>query len=113
MRIWSKADVQEGVDYQLELCQDDARARFFRLLPYGTPRSTDVESVAITKRIEQRELLARRDLLGLCERTQLENGERYFVDAHGVWFLKPEREALLAGEAVPWVTSEPPALPDR
>lgn len=117
METWSRADVQEGVEYQLELCQNDAQRRFFRLLPLGAPRSSDVESVAVTRKVEQRELLLRRDLLGLSERNPLETGEPYFVDAHGVWFLASEWDALFAGsertDAVPWATSKPPILPNR
>lgn len=120
MRIWSRSDVLDGVEYRLELCQDGDCRRFFRLLPIGAPRSADVESIALTEIVARRNLLVRRDILGLARHTKLESGESYFVDAHGIWFLAQEWEGLDECDAgrkrfedIAWTTRQPPRLPPR
>jgi hypothetical protein len=120
MHMWSRSDVLDGVEYRLELCQDSDCRRFFRLLPVGAQQSADVESIAVTEKVTQRDLLVRRNILGLAEHTKLESGEPYFVDAHGVWFLAQELEDLNECDAgrkrfedVAWTTRMPPRLPPR
>jgi hypothetical protein len=120
MHIWSRLDVLDGVEYRLELCQDGDRRRFFRLLPIGAQRSVDVESVALTEKVTQRDRLIRRDTLGLSKYTKLDSGEPYFVDVHGLWFLAQEWKDLEewgAGrkrfEDIAWTTRMPPRFPPR
>ncbi len=120
MEMWSRSDVLDAVDYRLELCQDHERRRLFRLLRVGGRRSSDIESVAVTERVLDRDLLKRGDILGLAELTKLESGEPYLVDAHGVWFMRKEWDQLMQCldgrmrlEDISWATSRPPRLPPR
>ena len=120
MGIWWRADVLDGVEYRLELCQDNDGHRFFRLLPVGAQRSADVESVALTEKVTRHDLLLRRDTRRLSEHTKLESGESFVVDLHGVWFLAREwedfRECLDGRkwfEDIAWATRMPPKLPPK
>lgn len=120
MLIWSRSDVLEGVEYRLELCQDGDCRRFFRLLPDGAQRSTDVESVALTEKITRRDLLVQRNTLKLSRHTKLDSGEPYFVDVHGLWFLAREWQDLNEWgggrkrfEDIAWTTRMPPQFPPR
>jgi len=114
--IWWRADVLAGIEYRLELCQDSEGYRFFRLLPVGAQRSTDVESLALTETVTRHDLLLGRDTRGLSRHTKLES-ESYFVDWNGIWFLAREWNEWFAGRKcftdIAWATRMPPKLPPK
>lgn len=71
------------------------------------------DCVFVTERVPL-PLLRRRDLIEISKAVLLEGGGKYYVDAHGIWFV--ESEALQRNEKVPfsgvqWVTATPPKLP--
>jgi hypothetical protein len=62
-------------------------------------------------------LLKKGDLIAIAEEVTLLSGERFFVDAHCIWFTQSELRQLAKRDAegadISWSTSSPPRLPDR
>jgi len=55
--------------------------------------ANDVEVVAVTN-IVPNALLKKQNLIAIAEECTLESGERFFVDAHCIWFTQSEFHQL-------------------
>jgi hypothetical protein len=59
------------------------------------------------------DLLRRGDLISIAETVSLENGEKFFVDAHCTWFTADELAAMNSEpnwSSIRWMTIRPPKL---
>jgi len=115
--IWKMADVQDGVAYKLQLCHSQTNQRTLRLVAQGSPEDVNRPAdVVSTTHVVPQDLLLRRAVHAIADAVLLENGERFYVESHGIWLLGSEWKAL--GErrdhaAVPWVTGNPPVFSPR
>lgn len=108
--IWKVSDVMDGVDYRICLSQTPDGVRQLRLVEAGSGK----DGTLLRTSPVARELLLKRDLIAISESVTLENGEKFYVDAHGVWYV--ESELIQRKNGVPfieiiWITGVPPKLP--
>ena len=110
--MWQRTDVKPDMQYQVALCQSASGRRYYALCPAGaSPPNAD--SVLLTE-ITPNDLLWWSRFEEISETVRLTNGERFFVEAHGVWFTTKEWEALdLDEDHVPWLNGLPPVLPPK
>lgn len=109
--IWKISDVLEGVDYKACLCQSVDGKREIKLADVD---SNCPEDSFLRTSVIPRSLLLKRDLLAISENVALDSGERFYVDAHGVWFAESELAQRRSGvpfSEVVWVTAAAPKLP--
>ena len=99
--MWNRSDVDEAKRYQVALCQAKNGTRTHALHTAGSS-PLPVNAIFLTE-IVPAELLMTRNFRCIAEATSLENGNRYWVDAHGVWLTGEELDALKDDRAVPWV----------
>ena len=106
--MWTRNDVVEGALYRLWLCSEGGyrRVRIARdgEVPPGGLFYTPIVSS---------ELLQTLDLERISEEVALVDGVTFVVDAHGLWYVKAEYEALrrrVGFANVPWVTGAAPKL---
>lgn len=117
MKIWSVSDIDDTASYQLLLCQNALGRRYFKLLRADEQEAALMpeEHILLTQ-VVPNQLLKARDLHAISLAVSLSNGERFCVDAHGVWLTTQELNGLNAGAAygaINWVTAAPPFFPDR
>lgn len=111
--MWKRSDVDEKKIYYLSLDQLPNGRRIFALHELDV---SDVghEAVFLTGPVPN-DLLVRRDFQAISETVRTTTGERFFVDAHGIWLAEAEVEALKKGEwdQVPWVNGIAPNFAPR
>ncbi len=62
------------------------------------------------------DLLKRRDLIAIAAEVQLQSGDSFYVDAHGIWITEHEYNDLISGrtpDEVRWSTEIPPRFPPK
>lgn len=111
--MWNSSDLVEGQDYFLSLCQKTSGTRYFSLHSIG---ETLCDEAVFQTEIVPYELLDKRDFIEIAKTVTLINGDKFYVDAHGVWLSVRECEAIdddLEEDQVPWVNGLPPNLAPR
>ena len=112
--MWKRAEVVDGQRYQLALCQNTSGERSYALHRVDdTQLPTD--AVFMTDEVPN-DLLLRRDFEGIASTVRLTNGNRFWVEAHGVWLTHDENIALSAKvdhARVPWLNGLPAKFPPR
>jgi len=109
--IWRTSEVLEGVEYKLALCQDSHGVRELRILQKDEAVPSDC--IFATQSVPT-QLLRKRDVISIAEQVPLDDGTRFYVDAHGIWFSQSEsiqRSSGVEHEDIQWVTPFPPKLP--
>lgn len=115
--LWSASDVKETEVYRLHLCQAANGERFFRLITVGSAadRSPTMDTVFASRPVSN-QLLRKRDVISIADSVPLESGEKFCVDAHGIWFTTSELAAMNSGmdfSEIQWVTARAPKLASR
>ena len=115
--MWLLSDLNADKVYCLGLCQDLDGTRFFQLAPLHE-RECYVNDPRVFNwtRTVPMELLRKRNLSAIAQEVSLESGQKFFVDAHGVWLTEKEFEQLKQGigfEEVKWSTGTGPQNPMR
>lgn len=108
--VWSISDVRENKEYRLELCQSSEGKRIFRLIESDVEKSPD--ALFRTTKVDN-SLLLKRNLIAISKAATLENGDKFFVDPHGMWLTERESDQLENGVDifdVVWETNVPPQL---
>jgi hypothetical protein len=114
--LWSVADVEDGKCYQLLLCQSEDGKRVFRLNPVASSDNPHARDVKLKTEIVPNELLRRRNFSAISDSVALDNGERFHVDAHGVWLTETEYQSLISGHElsrIEWLDGAPPDFPPK
>jgi hypothetical protein len=109
--MWRISDLREDKSYVLCLCHSSESQRFFRLVEEG--QALDPSTAFVTARVPT-DLLRKRDLILISELIPLASGERFFVDAHCIWFTGDEMAQLREDpvwDSIQWSTSTAPLLP--
>lgn len=110
--MWRISDVNEGREYKLHLCQSGNGFRFFRLVEIGSDIDVNPpDDVILVTALIPNELLKRRALIPISETVLLDNGQPFFVDAHGVWLAEPEVREMDSGlshNEIHWITGRAP-----
>ena len=112
--IWQISDVKDGNKYKVQLCQSKDGKRYFSLVNALDNTQSNPDAFFSTE-IVSNELLRRRDFISIAEITLLDDGSKYYVDSHGIWFLEEEVVGLNKGlgfDQIPWVTGSAPKLPN-
>jgi len=115
--LWSISDVKDTEAYRLHLCQAANGERFFRLVTLGSAadKSPPMDAVFSSRPVPN-QLLRRRDVMAIAESVPLDSGEKFCVDAHGIWFTTAELAAMSSGmdfSEIRWVTARAPKLTSR
>lgn len=115
--IWSVSEVKDSETYKLHLCQGEDGRRFFRLVAVGSAadKHPGADVVLVSAPVSHH-LLRKRSVIRIAELVTLESGEKFHVDAHGVWLGAAEAAALVAGvdfAEIPWLTKQAPVFPPR
>lgn len=97
---WNRSDVDRSKGYQVALCQLASGSRYFVLHEKGG-LDLPVGCCFLTGLVPT-DLLLRRDFEAISTAVPLASGDRFYVDAHGVWLTRQEEEAWEAGIEVPW-----------
>ncbi|WP_236209227.1 hypothetical protein [Pseudomonas tohonis] len=117
MKIWSISDVQDTGCYRLLLCQNASGRRYFKLgSVHQNNHELPVEDQVLSTHPVSNHLLQGRDIFRIAESTLLSSGERFLVDAHGIWLTENEIEQMdkgMAYDRINWATIAPPFFPDR
>lgn len=112
--MWKRGDVAEGVDYQLALVQRRDGYRAYVLFEAG--QGDGIDGLRFVTTVVPRDLLLKRDLLGIAQAVKLTDGTSFGVEAHGVW-LTPEEcaafERQVAWSEMPWLNGLAPILPPK
>jgi hypothetical protein len=115
--IWSVSDVKDTETYRLHLCEQADGTRFFRLVAIGSEADKHpATDVVLVSGPVPHELLRKRNVIRIAESVALESGEKFYVDAHGVWLGATEVAAMDAGldfAQVPWLKKRVPKFPPR
>lgn len=109
LNMWKRSEIEEHRAYRVALCQAPNGLRTFRLVadgceaPHDSPLCTEVVP---------HELLQGGQLHAIARTVKLTSGESFWVDAHGVWFTRPEADALNEDDEgeIPWLNGLPPLL---
>jgi hypothetical protein len=112
--MWKRAEVLEGARYRVALCQSSTGHRTYKLQPLDE-RQRPSDAALITDEVPT-DLLLRRDFGGIAEAVRLNDGKRFWTDAHGIWLTQEEMDALSAGfdhTSVPWLNGLPARFPPR
>ncbi|CAN7775442.1 hypothetical protein LJR084_007856 [Variovorax sp. LjRoot84] len=112
--MWTRGDVAEGLDYQLGLVQRADGNRTYVLRESG--QWDGIEDLMFVTAVVPRELLVRRDLLGIAKAVKLVDGSSFGVEAHGVWLTQEECAAFernVPWKKMPWLNGLAPVLPSR
>jgi hypothetical protein len=112
--IWSVSDIQEDKSYRLELCQSSDGKRTFKLVESDSKVKDD--EVYYRTAIVNNDLLVRRSLIAISKAINLETGDSFYVDPHGMWVTQRESDQLESGVdffEVEWETKEPPSVARR
>ena len=104
--MWRKSDIHDGKSYHLSLDQLTNGHRKFTLHEVGA--DTPSPGAIFLTLVVPNDLLIRKDFEEISDTVAINDGTRFFVDAHGVW-LKQEEMAALEGDAsddeVPWLNA--------
>lgn len=117
--IWRASDVNVNGRYRLHLCESSEGNRFFKLIQIDSNEDEQSDDVIyISELIPQNvnEALRRGDLLMISEIVPLENGQPFFVDAHGVWLTMSEVNEMDANvdfNDIHWATGKMPIFPQK
>lgn len=105
--MWSSANIDQSQEYRIALCQAPDGART-HVLQIATVAQTPEHAVFMTT-VVPTELLLRSNLRAISKAVTLTNGQRYWVDPHGVWLTLEELDALESDDEseVPWVNGLP------
>lgn len=111
--IWRASEVMDGYQYKIELCHSAEGKRSLRLRPLYMDESsgTSGDTVVFVSQIVPNDLLRRRDVISISEQIPLEDGQPFFVDAHGMWLTEAESAQIDEGvdlSEVQWATKPPP-----
>lgn len=106
--MWNISDIRNDKNYLLLLLQSSAGSRKF-LLEEVCSKNTHANVAFKTKPVPK-ELLITRDIIEISKLIPLDTGERFYVDAHGIWLTEIEMLALEDGEDVPWLNGLPPGF---
>lgn len=111
--VWKRSDVDRSKAYQAALCQAASGLRYFSLHELGAAE-LPADCCLLTETVPM-DLLLRGDLIGISESVQLTTGERFDVDAHGVWLTRQEVEAMatVSLSKVPWHNGIAPRFAPR
>lgn len=108
--MWKREDIKFGKNYTLLLCYEKNGTRKFLLNEINSDKKKK-EGVFAETKIVSNELLQNRNLNKIAELILLENGQKFYVDAHGMWLTHKEVEALengLSFDKIPWNNNLPP-----
>lgn len=117
--IWRASDVNASGSYRLHLCESSEGSRFFKLIQIDSSddeQSDDVIHISEPIPQDVNEALKRGDLLMISETVSLDNGQPFFVDAHGVWLTMSEvneMEADVDFNDIHWATGKIPIFPQK
>lgn len=111
--MWKRSDIIEGKRYRVCLMYEGHR-RYFQLLKLDDPEPVD-NCYAMTEEVDP-DLLIRRHFESMSKSVVLTTGERFYVDAHGIWLAQSEYDWMVDRNRGPidrtdpslWVTPEPP-----
>lgn len=109
--MWKLSDVDSTKHYHLLLIQSNSGARSFVLREYSESPANE-GLFAFTASVPNESLL-KRNLHAIAKAVALNNGEPFYVDAHGVWLTKDEMSAIVDDkddDEIPWLNSLPPLL---
>ena len=111
--IWRASDVMDGHQYKVELCHSVDGKRSLRLRPLHASEGSAVpgDAVIFVSQVVPNDLLRRRDVISISEQVPLENGQPFYVDAHGMWLTEAESAQIDAGvdlAEIQWSTKSPP-----
>ena len=112
--IQSVSDIQEDKSYCLELCQTDTAKRIFKLVESDAEEKSS-EAYYRTGIVDN-DLLVKRSLIAISKATKLDNGDKFYVDPHGMWITQKESDQLESGVGffeVEWETKELPLVARR
>ena len=115
--IWSRSDVKESEQYRLHLCESKEGNRFYRLVAIGSEedKTPQEDALLITGPVPH-DLLKRGDLISISETVPLNNGQPYFVEAHGMWLTEAEvrdMDANVNDSEIHWAGGRVPNFPPR
>ena len=118
--MWKASDVNENEEYRLHFCESIDGDRFIRLMNINSECSGKLQDdvVFISAPISKSEnyALKRRNLLTLSKIVKLEDGQPFFVDAHGIWLTKLEADEMddnVNFNKIHWATGRIPKFPTR
>ena len=115
--IWRVSDVNENEQYRLHLCQSKEGERFFRLVIINSDIDNNPPSDTILiSELVPNVLLRKRDLISISESVMLNNKQRFFVDAHGIWLSDSELREINSGlnfDEIQWLTGRAPIFLPR
>jgi hypothetical protein len=106
--LWKRDEIDENKQYKLALTHSPNGYRDFYLVPTDS-HDLPEHCVLVTEPVPT-ELLLSRNPFAISEAVRLENGQRFSVDAHLVWFTEDEHTAWLRDEEIPWLNGMPPKL---
>jgi hypothetical protein len=105
------------MEYRLHLCQSEEGKRFFRLVSIGSEADkARAADVFLATGVVPNSLLKKRDILSIAKTVRLEDGQKYIVDAHGIWFTESEIKEMDSGRLfskIHWISGREPHVPDR
>src|SRR5262245_30949471 len=91
--MWKRLQVDRAKKYILQLCQaSDGHRRF--VLTEADQTGREADCVFETTVVADNELLWCVDLERIAQTTTLTTGERFYVDAHGVWLTSDEMRQI-------------------
>lgn len=110
--VWRISDINDVTEYKLHLCESKEGDRFYRLTAVESHLANDqLDDVVFTTIKVSNDLLRRRSLLKISELFLLENGQPFFVDAHGMWLTESEVKEMDADvdfNDIHWATGRMP-----
>lgn len=88
-------EVGDKTECRLQLCQSDSGLRFFVLLDETSyeERKLHPDAYSVTLPVPY-DLASRRLFLAISQKYPLDNGLKFFVDAHNLWLTEPEVRQL-------------------
>lgn len=116
MNIWSISQIEDQVQYRLQLCQSAEGRRYYRLATADQAFDRTIEDVVLVTDIVPHSLLRKRDLIEIAHQVRLSNGDAYCVEAHGMWLTLKERDQFFGRvpfSEIEWASGKEPVFPPK
>ncbi len=107
--MWKLAEVDSESQYVVQLCHEITGRRYFRLR--ATTIAERGADVIFETDIVPNELLKTRNMARIAQSVKLSNGGTFEVDAHNIWLMPEELEAIEENDdvdSIRWCTATPP-----
>lgn len=112
--MWKLTEIQSDKTYRLALVQAENGSRTFQLHDNGEGINSSIK-VLLTEVVPS-ELLVKRSLKNISDSVPLVGGERFYVDAHGIWLTEAEMKAITEDkedDEIPWLNGMAPNFAPR